>query len=92
MRFSFLIFYRFQKKKAKLNFGLFEEGGGAGGWAPNVGFGDWAPTYTILWKCYSHIRQKEVSSVTHEAMAKLHKSLDTMPAEGDQEDPPKALK
>ena len=27
-------------------------------------------------------RQREVRSVTHEAMEKLHKALETMPAEG----------
>ena len=34
-------------------------------------------------------RQREVKSVTHEAMEKLHKSLETMPAEADLEDQPK---
>ena len=36
-------------------------------------------------------RQREVKSVTHEAMEKLHKSLETMPAEADLEDQPKGI-
>jgi len=37
-------------------------------------------------------RQREARSVTHEAMEKLHKALETMPAEGDMEEQPKLLK
>jgi len=37
-------------------------------------------------------RYREVKTVTHDAMARLHKSLETMPSEGDQEDQPRALK
>jgi len=37
-------------------------------------------------------RQREVKNVTHEAMEKMHKSLESMPAEGDMEDQPERLK
>jgi len=37
-------------------------------------------------------RQREVKNVTHEAMEKMHKSLESMPAEGDMEDQPARLK
>ncbi|XP_023338911.1 transcription termination factor 2 isoform X2 [Eurytemora carolleeae] len=36
-------------------------------------------------------RQREVKSVIHDAMVKMHKSLESMPAEGDMEEQPKSL-
>ena len=37
-------------------------------------------------------QREEAKSVTVEAMAKIHKSLETMPAEGDEEEQPNGLK